>query len=150
MKFISEEAHEEFRKYLKWNKHRITPERFEVLDYALGNSGHFAADELYVAMKTDGSNVSRATVYNTLELLAKCELLSKRNFGENKSYYESNFNIQNHDHLICTNCGKIIEFSSKKIMKIVKEICDENGMEYTGYSFNIFGKCKDPNHCKHR
>ncbi len=148
MKFISEEAREEFRKYLKRNKHRITPERFEVLDYAIGNTGHFAADELFVAMKTDGSNVSRATVYNTLELLAKCGLISKRNFGENKSFYESSFNIKNHDHIICVNCGKIIEFSSGKIAKLAQEISEKNGMDFVGYSFNIYGRCKDTDKCK--
>jgi len=130
MKKIFEKAHEEFKVFLKKGKHRITPERFEVLDFALEHSAHFGADELFVMMKTNNSNVSRATVYNTLELLVKCKLLSKRNFGNNKTHYESNFNRKIHDHLICTNCGKIIEFSTTKIQEIVKNICLENGMEY--------------------
>ena len=134
-------AHEEFKDFLKNGKHRITPERFEVLDYALDQKGHFGADELYIEMKKNDSNISRATVYNTIELLAQCELLSKRHFGENKTRYESNFNRKNHDHLICTNCGKIKEFSNSKIESLVKEISEELGFENTGYSFNIFGKC---------
>ena len=136
-------AHEQFKKFLKKGKHRITPERFEVLDFALDYKGHFAADELYIKMKTNDSNVSRATVYNTLELLAQCDLLAKRHFGETKTYYESSFNRKNHDHLICTKCGKIQEFSNAKINQIVDEICTQLGFESSGYSFNIFGKCSN-------
>ncbi len=136
-------AHEEFKYFLKEEKHRITPERFEVLDYALDQKGHFGADELYIEMKKNDSNISRATVYNTIELLAQCELLSKRHFGENKTRYESNFNRKNHDHLICTNCGKIKEFSNSKVEELVKQISEELGFENSGYSFNIFGKCTD-------
>ncbi|MBN1301672.1 MAG: transcriptional repressor [Melioribacteraceae bacterium] len=134
-------AHEQFKKFLKQGKHRITPERFEVLDFAIEYKGHFAADELFIKMKNNNSNVSRATVYNTLELLAQCDLLAKRNFGENKAYYESSFNRKNHDHLICTKCGRIQEFSNAKITQIVDEISEKFGFESTGYSFNIFGIC---------
>ncbi|MBU1098414.1 MAG: transcriptional repressor [Ignavibacteriae bacterium HGW-Ignavibacteriae-2] len=136
-------AHEQFKKFLKKGKHRITPERFEVLDFALEYKGHFAADELYIKMKNNDSNVSRATVYNTLELLEQCDLLAKRHFGDNKKYYESSFNRKNHDHLICTKCGKITEFSNAKINEVVDSICSQLGFESSGYSFNIFGRCKD-------
>ncbi|MCP5063016.1 MAG: transcriptional repressor [Ignavibacteriae bacterium] len=148
MKLKKETAHEQFRKYLKQKKHRITSERFEVLDFALEYNGHFGADNLYVQMKTQKSNVSRATIYNTLELLANCELLAKRNFGDGLTRYESSFNRKNHDHLICINCGEIIEFTSTKVQKIVDEMCNELGFENAGYSFNIFGKCKNSTSCK--
>lgn len=141
-------AHEQFTKYLKREKHRITPERFEVLDFALEYNGHFGADDLYVLMKTNKSNISRATVYNTLELLVKCKLLSKRNFGDGLTRYESNFERKNHDHLICINCGEIIEFTSPEVQKVVDKICNELGFEKVGYSFNIFGKCKKGSSCK--
>jgi Fur family ferric uptake transcriptional regulator len=142
-----EKAHEEFRRFLKRGDNRITPERFEVLDHAVEYQGHFGADELYISMKANHSEISRATVYNTIELLAQCGLLIKRNFGENKTRYESNINKISHDHLICTNCGAIKEFSEPKIQKIVKEISEEIGFDSTGYSFNIFGKCTNSN-CK--
>ena len=140
-----QEAHEEFRRFLKRGDNRITPERFEILDHAMEFDGHFGADELYISMKMSHSGISRATVYNTVELLAQCKLLSKRNFGENKTRYESNVGKTSHDHLICTNCGAIKEFSEPKIQKIVKEISKEIGFDSTGYSFNIFGKCTNPN-----
>ncbi len=142
-----EEAHEKFKIFLKKGKHRITPERFEVLDFALNYRGHFGADELFIKMKNSNSNVSRATVYNSLELIAKCDLLAKRNFGDNKTHYESTYNRKVHDHLICMDCGKIKEFSNPKIIEIVDEICEKLEFESSGYSFNIFGKCKNPE-CK--
>lgn len=144
----NESAHEQFKKFLKREKHRITPERFEVLDYALDYDGHFGADDLYIVMKTKKSNVSRATIYNTLELLAKCDLLAKRNFGDGITRFESSYNRKNHDHLICTNCGNITEFRKTKIQEIVNEVCEELGFESVGYSFNIFGKCKNGDSCK--
>jgi len=148
MNTINEEAHDQFKRYLKRGKHRITPERFEVLDFAIEHPGHFGADELYITMKNNNSSVSRATVYNTLELLANCKLLIKRNFGDNKTHYESNFMRKRHDHIICTNCGKIMEFSSENIQKEVDDICTKLGLENNGYSFNIFGRCKDQKNCE--
>jgi Fur family ferric uptake transcriptional regulator len=141
------EAHEEFRQFLKKESHRITPERFEVLDYALEFDGHFGADELFIKMKSNNSIVSRATVYNTLELLAICELLAKRNFGENKTRYEAKYGRKSHDHLICISCGAIKEFSEPRVEQIVGEISEKLGFDSTGYSFNIFGKCTNTN-CK--
>jgi Fur family transcriptional regulator, ferric uptake regulator len=141
-------VHETFRSYLKEGGFRITPERFEILDAIAGYPGHFIADELFIAMRTKNSEISRATVYNTLELLSNCNLLSKRNFGENKSRYESNFEFTSHDHLICNDCGSIIEFSSPKIKKIIEETTLELGFEPTGYSLNVFGKCGKIHKCK--
>jgi Fur family transcriptional regulator, ferric uptake regulator len=142
-----EVVHDSFWQFLKNGENRITPERFEVLDHAIEYNGHFGADELFVSMKTSHSEISRATVYNTLELLAQCGILSKRNFGENKSRYESNVGKVTHDHLICTNCGAIKEFSEARVQRIIKEISRDLGFKVSGYSFNIFGKCANPN-CK--
>ena len=137
-----EKAHDEFKIFLKSGKHRITPERFEVLDYAIGSGNHFTADDLYLEMKNGNSNVSRATVYNSLELLVKCEMLAKRNFGDNKTFYESSYNIQNHGHLICKVCGDIIEFNHPKLSNIVDDIVAKNDFTRDSFQFNIFGKCK--------
>ena len=144
---MNQEAHKIFTTYLKEGKFRITPERFEVMDYALKYKGHFGADELFIQMKTDNSNVSRATVYNTLDLLFDCDLLSRRNFGDKVKRYESNFHRKSHDHVICEKCGKIREFSNPKIQDIIKEVSEELGIEVTNYSFNIYGKCKDDDKC---
>lgn len=144
----NKQAEEIFRKFLKSGKNRITPERFEVLEAALEYEGHFGADDLYVIMKNANSSVSRATVYKTLELLAQCELLTKRNFGDNIKRYENSFKRQVHDHLICVDCGKIIEFSDPRIKQLPEAISEDLGFNFESYSFNIFGRCKDRKKCK--
>jgi Fur family ferric uptake transcriptional regulator len=143
----NEKAAEILRTFLKDGKNRLTPERFEVLDAALDHKGHFGADDLFIQLKNLKSKVSRATVYNTLELLAQCDLLSKRNFGDNLNRYESNFKRQTHDHLICVDCGKIVEFSDARLSKIPKEVSDNLGFEMDSYSFNIFARCKNRKEC---
>jgi len=144
----NKQAEEIFRNFLKAGKNRITPERFEVLEAALEYDGHFGADDLYILMKNSNSRISRATVYKTLELLAQCELLSKRNFGDNINRFESSFKRQVHDHLICVDCGKIIEFADPRIKQLPEELSEELGFNFESYSFNIFGRCKDPKKCK--
>jgi Fur family ferric uptake transcriptional regulator len=144
-----EQATEIFRKFLKEGLNRITPERFEILDAALEYDGHFGADDLYIKMKKQDSGVSRATVYKTLELLDQCGLLCKRNFGDNMTRYENSFKRQSHDHLICMDCGRIVEFVNPKVGDLPREIADELGFSIQSYSFNVFARCKDVKHCKH-
>ncbi|MCJ7553657.1 MAG: transcriptional repressor, partial [Ignavibacteriaceae bacterium] len=132
----------------KRGKNRITPERFEVLNAAIDHDGHFGADDLFIKMKNANSRVSRATVYNTLELLAQCELITKRNFGDHINRYESSYKKQTHDHLICIDCGKIIEFSDAKFKMLPTAISEELGFDFDSYSFNIFARCKDKTKCE--
>lgn len=143
------QAEEIFRSFLKAGKNRITPERFEVLDAAMDYEGHFGADDLYIIMKNANSHVSRATVYKTLELLAQCELLTKRHFGDHITRFESSFKRQVHDHLICVDCGRIVEFADQRIKKMPEDISEGLGFNFESYSFNIFARCKDPKKCKH-
>jgi len=142
-------AAEILREFLKKGKNRITPERFEVMDSALDYEGHFGADDLYVIMKNKKSRVSRATVYKTLELLVQCDLLSKRNFGDNMTRYESSFKRQIHDHLICMDCGRIVEFTNTSLENIPKELSKNLGFNFENYSFNIFARCKNIKTCKY-
>jgi Fur family ferric uptake transcriptional regulator len=142
-------AAEIFKLFLKNGKNRITSERFEVLDAVIEYQGHFGADDLYIQMKNRKSSVSRATVYNTLELLVQCSLVSKRNFGDNMMRYESNLKKQKHDHLICVDCGRIVEFTNPKINALPDEICNEMGFKIESYSFNIFARCNNTKACKH-
>ncbi len=141
-------ATEIFTNFLKKGSYRVTPERFEVLEYAFRRNEHFSADGLYLSMKNDGSNISRATVYNTLELLVSCGLLSKQNFLGKESRYEKIMGMLDHNHLICVNCGKIIEFKSSQVNKIQELICGENDFVAINHNFNIYGYCKDPEKCK--
>ncbi len=127
---------------LKAGSYRITPERFQVLESIMNNDGHFDADGLFLQMKSGGSKVSRATVYNTLELLQDCGLISKYRFGENHSRYEKAFGRPHHDHLICLECGDIIEFVSDKLSRIQADVCKGNSFKPQSSTLQIFGTCK--------
>ena len=127
--------------YLKEKNLRITRERFLLLEEIMKTNKHFDADELYASLIAKGLKVSRATVYNTLDLLVDCGLISKYRFGENHSRYEKAFGRPRHDHLICLECGDIIEFVNDKLTKIQKEVCEEKNFALRNSTFQIFGIC---------
>ena len=136
-------AKETLTNHIKEKKLRSTPERFEVFEVAMNFDGHFDADELFALMKSKKSKVSRATVYNTLDVLLACGLVSKYRFGENHSKYERAFGRPRHDHLICLGCGDIIEFVAPKLEKIQKDICEEHKFDPQNSTLQIFGLCKN-------
>lgn len=134
-------ARETFEKFLKRAKFRVTPERFEVLEAVMKTGGHFDVDQLYVKLKSAGSKVSRATVYNTLDLLLQSGLISKYRFGENHSRFEKAFGRPHHDHLICLSCGEIIEFVSDRLAKLQSEVCKKKNFRAESSTLQIFGIC---------
>ena len=132
---------ETLSKYLKGKKLRSTRERFLLLEEIMKTNGHFDADELYASLIAKGLKASRATVYNTLDLLVDCGLISKYRFGENHSRYEKAFGRPRHDHLICLECGDIIEFVNEKLTRIQKEVCEEKKFRMQNSTLQIFGIC---------
>ena len=131
--------------YLKTNNFRTTSQRFELLELALSYKKHFTADDLYNAVK---GKVSRATVYNTLELFVKCNLFFSRNLGDNIARYEPTPQEEKlrqdskHDHIICTDCDKIYEFYSESIYDELIKICEQYNLDLQKYSLNIYARCK--------
>lgn len=130
---------EKFRQFLVARKLRKTPERFALLDKALQISGHFGADALYEIMEKAGYHVSRATVYNTLELLVDCGLLNRHLFGTRKNFYE--VAMGSHYHLVCTACGKIKEIEEEQLSHINSLNLD--GFQPTYCSTTVYGICGD-------
>jgi Fur family ferric uptake transcriptional regulator len=128
--------------YLKsGGKQRITPERYAILDAVLEIHGHFDAESLYYRLKANGVKVSRATVYNTLDILQGCGLVSKYRFAENTSRYEKAFGRPHHHHLICLQCGDIIEFINEKFDKIQEDVCTNKNFNAQSSTLQIFGTC---------
>ena len=142
-----ESVKEIFTQYMIDHEHRKTPERYAILERIHGYIGHFNAELLYNSMKDD-YRVSLATVYNTLELLLDAKLIIKHQLGGQFAQYEKNFGSNIHNHLICTNCGKVKEFSDKQI-KISIQSKTFSLFEMTHYSLYLFGlcsKCKEALH----
>jgi Fur family ferric uptake transcriptional regulator len=135
-------AREILSKYLKsQGKLRATQERFAILDAVLEIQGHFDAESLYYRLIASGMKVSKATVYNTLVLLQNAGLVSKYRFAENTSRYEKAFGRPHHHHLICLECGDIIEFMNEKLDRIQEEVSSEKKFAPQSYSLQIFGTC---------
>jgi len=127
--------------YLKNGNHRATPERFAVLEAVLQIQGHFDAEALYYRMISNGAKISKATVYNTLDLLQNAGLVSKYRFAESTSRYEKAFGKPNHHHMICLQCGDIIEFINEKLERIQSDVCNEKNFNMQSSTLQIFGTC---------
>ncbi len=145
-----DEVKEIFRTYLKSNGHRQTPERFMVLEEIYKADGHFDADDMFFKMKDTGYRVSRATVYNTLDLLVECGLVQRHQFRQNQSYYERAYAYRQHDHMICDDCGAIIEFCDPRIFEIQSLMQRLHGFDISGHSLHFYGRCNDPSTCSRK
>lgn len=142
-----EEVKAIFAKYLEGRKLRKTPERFALLEEIYSRNDHFDAEQLYIDMKTKNFKVSRATVYNTLDILAECDLVRKHHFGQNLSFYEKSHSYRQHDHLICSECNKILEFCDPRIQSIRDVVAAHYGFDIQCHSLNFYGTCRDE-HCE--
>ncbi len=136
-----DEARERFRAFLKERGQRQTPERFAILDAIYATPDHVDADTLFVRLKQSGERLSRATVYNTLELLVACQLVVRHQFGQNQARYERAFSYWQHDHLICQQCNQIYEFCDPRLHQIQQMIGEIYGFEVTQHSLNLYGVC---------
>jgi len=132
-----------FSAHLEKQKFRKTPERFTILEEIYRRTDHFDAEALYIHMKAQNYRVSRATVYNTLELLVNCDLVTKHQFGENTARYEKAYGYKQHDHIICVNCGKVLEFCDPRIQQIKDMMGDIMNFNVTHHSLNLYGSCKE-------
>lgn len=137
-----DEVREAFSKFLKRRNQRQTPERFSVLEEAYSNDDHFDADELFLRLRQKGTSVSRATVYNTLELLLECDLVIRHQFGKNQAKYERAFSYRQHDHLICMDCNELFEFCDPRLQSIQEMVAEIFNFEIKNHSLNLYGECR--------
>ncbi len=140
---IIEEVKVIFASHLEKQQNRKTPERFAILEEIYRRNDHFDAEALYIHMKNQNYRVSRATVYNTLELLVGCDLVTKHQFGKNIAQYEKSYGYKQHDHMICVECGKVLEFCDPRIQQIKDTIGDIMNFKVVGHSLNLYGTCSD-------
>jgi len=113
-----------------------------------GTEEHIRVDELLALVRQIDDRVSQATVYRTMKLLVECGLAEARQFNDGQTRYEACDDLgHHHDHLICTVCGKIVEFVDPRIEELQDVVAEQYGFTITDHKMELYGLCNSPE-CK--
>jgi len=138
---------ERFKYFLKKRNLKYTPERKEIIKAIVTLKKHFDAEDIYQRLRKQNSDVSLATVYRTIPLLIESGLIVETLHCREKILYEKIYNKRHHDHMVCINCGKIIEFYNEDVERLQNEICQKHQFTPTEHRLGIKGYCKE---CKNK
>lgn len=131
-----------FRKYLERRGLKLTSERQALFDELFARHEHFEADELLVRLRTKHKKISRATIYRTLDLLVDSGIVGRVRIGESGYRYERLRAGEHHDHLICNDCGRVIEFFEPAIENLQDVVCERYGFLALSHSHQLRGVCR--------
>lgn len=140
---MSKHALLKFEEYLTKQNLRLTGQRQLIVDAFLKHKGHISSEELYRKVQETTPDIGFTTVYRTLKLLSEAGLAASKNFGDGYARFESTSQQEHHDHLICTKCGKIVEFINDQIETLQERIAERHGFTVTDHTLDIYGVCRD-------
>ena len=133
-----------FSRYLREQGLPITQQREAVAQVVFSSNGHLSVEEIEQRLRQGEERIGKATIYRTLDLLVKSKLVEEHDFGEGFKRYEHRLSRQPvHEHLICVECGTVIEFRSDEVQRIEQRVLSEHGFEPTRHRLEIYGLCRD-------
>lgn len=128
--------------YLAGQGLKSTSQRDKILKEFVDAGRHLSAEELYARIRKIHPHIGYATVYRTLKLLAEAGLAEERRFEDGFTRYEFKASERSHhDHLICTNCGEIVEFENERIEALQEDVAKKNGFLVQSHKLEIYGLC---------
>lgn len=131
-------------RFLEEKSLRITTQRQIIIDTVFSTEEHFTAEQLLEWSREKDSSISRATVYRTLPLLTESGLVREMDFGKDYKFYDPNYaEHPNHNHLICNDCEKIVEFDSESLSKLESEIAEKLGFSVKAQRLQITANCEE-------
>ncbi len=135
---------EKFREFLTTQRMRLTQERRTIVEEVFSSHEHFDAEEFVTRLtsRTDGSRVSRATVYRTIKFLEEAGLIRKVARAQGREVYEHDYGYPQHGHLICEQCQSLIEFTEESISPILDQIASQHRFRVTGHRLEVYGTCE--------
>jgi Fur family ferric uptake transcriptional regulator len=137
-------AKEKFLTFMEQKNLRITSQRLAIVETVFATDQHFTAEQLLEWARERDSSVSRATVYRTLPLLTESGLVHEMDFGKDYKIYDPNYaDHPNHNHIICVDCNKIVEFESKQLDTLENEISRDLGFQVESQQLRINASCED-------
>ncbi len=132
---------ESLLRYMAEHGLKNTRQRNLIIDTFFELGGHLSVEEVWSKVRSQDAKVSVATVYRTMKLLSECGLAHTRNFGDGQTRYESAAGREHHDHLICTQCGTIVEFENDRIEAMQEAVARKHGFKVSSHKMELYGLC---------
>ncbi len=127
-----------FRRYLRTQNLKYTPERADILDAIIECVDVFEVDQLLMEMRRRGHNVSKATIYRTVKLLQDAGIITQALFDSKQAHYQLIYGKAARDYIVCMKTGKHIEFSDEELVALRNRICEKHGWDPVGHRFQIY------------
>ncbi len=131
-----------FRAHLRGQRLKSTAQRDTIARVFFETQRHISVEELYREVKRLNPRIGYATVYRTMKLLTECGLAAERHFRDGEARYES-AEKHHHDHLICEECGRIVEFEEERIERLQAQTARRLGFHFTGHKMELYGVCRE-------
>lgn len=120
---------------------KSTPQRDEIAEWVFKTHDHFTVEDLITDFRGKGKKVSQATAYRVIQMMLQLKLIEEHDFGKDYKFYEHTPGHEHHDHIICIDCGKIIEFSDPTLEALKEKITLKNGFKMREHHLTIYAEC---------